>query len=353
LGKLKIWQAILPLPPHFCKQINLSTMQEANKLKEKVLDCSSEAFQNLAFEIFQYQYHANALYREYTDFLKIKPQQVQELSQIPFLPIECFRTHKVLCKGAEARVVFESSGTTGSLTSRHHVADPYFYQQVARKIFEAQYGPLINWHIFALLPSYLERQNSSLVFMADDFIRHAKPGSGFYLDNLSELTQRLQAFQGSGEKVLLLGVTFALVELALQFPMDLSHVTVMETGGMKGRHREMVREELHDLLQTRLGLTNVHAEYGMTELLSQFYSEGQGIYWQPATARCLFRNITDPFDFRLVKANGQAQVIDLANIDSCCFIGTQDIGRPLGEGIFTILGRVDNAALRGCNLMLY
>ncbi|MRG48474.1 acyl transferase [Chitinophaga sp. SYP-B3965] len=301
-------------------------------------------------ELFRFQYLTNSLYRAYVDALKINPADVQEISQIPFLPIQFFKTHRVVCGEFEPQVVFESSGTTQTLNSRHLVKDTGIYTRSFMEAFRQFYGPVEDFVVLGLLPSYLERQNSSLVYMVQEMIQRSGKGeSGFYLYEHEKLAETLQALK---QPVLLIGVTFALLDFAERYKLDLSNVIVMETGGMKGRREEWTREELHAYLKERLGVQTIHAEYGMTELLSQAYSKGEGIFRCPPWMKVLVRDENDPFQLYSANASGVINVVDMANIHSCAFIATDDIGRLHADGSFEVLGRMDHSALRGCSLMV-
>lgn len=347
-----------------------------HKLRHRVLNMlsptSSDAdFDSLALAIFQYQSTYNTVYRTYLRHLRINPAEIKAVYQIPFLPISFFKTQSVKTGDTNVALTFASSGTTGEQTSRHLITDPDLYDLVSRQIFEQVYGPLRGWHIVALLPSYLERNNSSLVYMVQRFMQSTdSPLSGFYLNNLNELTTRLRylAGQPDGRKILLIGVTFGLLDWAdsgndLSFLSRNGNIVVMETGGMKGRRKELLREEVHDQLIRQLGVPTIHSEYGMTELLSQAYSPGEGIFQASATMRIYLRDINDPFcifgpDYT---RSGGINVVDLANLDSCSFIETQDLGQFVtneketpdnGAQLFRVIGRFDNADIRGCNLMV-
>lgn len=304
----------------------------------------------LISELFRFQYLTNSLYRAYVDALKINPADVQEISQIPFLPIQFFKSHRVVCGEFEPQVVFESSGTTQTLNSKHLVKDTGIYTRSFMEAFRQFYGPVEDYVVLGLLPSYLERQNSSLVYMVQEMIRRSgKPESGFYLYEHEKLAETLQTLK---QPVLLIGVTFALLDFAERFKLELPNVIVMETGGMKGRREEWTREELHAYLKERLGVPAIHAEYGMTELLSQAYSKGNGIFSCPPWMKVMVRDENDPFQLYSSNASGVINVIDMANIHSCAFIATDDIGRLHGDGSFEVLGRMDHSALRGCSLMV-
>ncbi len=328
-------------------------------------------FEELALETFRFQAASNYTYKEYLGFLGVNPTKINRLEKIPFLPIQFFKHHKIVSDAAPTQIVFESSGTTGDTTSKHLVSDLPFYEYISQRIFEQFYGPLSEFHILALLPSYLERNNSSLVYMVQSFIyRTYSRESGFYLKNTAELVQQLRQLsnQNSKRKVLLIGVTFALLDLAesgedLSFMHNLKdRLIVMETGGMKGRRKELLREEVHKILTSAFGIEKIHSEYGMTELLSQGYSKGDGIFELPQTMKVLLREINDPFKIistvnftnrsERTLIRGGINVVDLANIDSCCFIETQDLGAYNTENqSFSIIGRFDNSDIRGCNLM--
>lgn len=332
-------------------------MLNAQFFKDKLFNINAQNFEEHALSLFRWQVKHNPVYQAYVRNLGRDVEAVQKLTDIPFLPISFFKNHRVISQAEGAHQhwqYFESSGTTGQQRSRHYVADSDFYLQVCRQIFEAQYGALQDFHIFALLPSYLERQHASLVAMADYFIQESKSErSGFYLDDYPALLRHISAAQKSDRKVLLLGVTFALLELAENYQPDLRGVVVMETGGMKGRRKEIVREELHLYLEKRFNIPQVHSEYGMTELMSQAYAKTSGMFQCPEWMRILIRDINDPFSIDTHLRYGGINIIDLANVDSCAFIETQDLGRFDHEKqTFEVLGRMDNTDTRGCNLMV-
>lgn len=313
---------------------------------------TSAGFEATALSVFRYQYTYNALYRQYCMALHIKEEMVQRLTQIPFLPVSFFKTHCVTTGDiAEPELTFESSGTTGENTSRHYVADAGVYEQALVQGFEAFYGSSEDYAILALLPSYLERSNASLVHMAKTLMeRSGHADNGFYINEWDKLAAVLRRLEQQGQKVLLLGVTFALLDFAAAYPMRLAHTIVMETGGMKGRRAELTRSEVHSILKEQWQLTAVHSEYGMTELLSQAYAVRDGIFECTATMRVLVRDINDPLDVQ-ASGTGCINVIDLANVHSCAFIATEDIGNIHVDGTFEVLGRMDHSALRGCSLM--
>ncbi|UYQ91292.1 acyl transferase [Chitinophaga horti] len=285
--------------------------------------------------------------------MRVKPAQVNSLLRIPFLPIQFFKSHRVVCGQFEPEVVFESSGTTQTINSRHEVKDADIYQRSYLTCFEQFYGPVSDYVVLGLLPSYLERKSSSLVHMVQDMIaRSGQPESGFYLYEHDKLKSTLEALEAQGRKVLLIGVTFGLLDFATNYELQLKNTIVMETGGMKGRREEWTREEVHAYLKDRLGVQQVHAEYGMTELLSQAYSLADSRFHTPAWMKVLVRDENDPFQLFERSAPGVINVVDLANIYSCAFIATEDIGRLQADGSFAVLGRLDNSALRGCSLMV-
>ncbi|MFY7786258.1 MAG: acyl transferase [Thermoflexibacteraceae bacterium] len=330
-------------------------MNFAATIKEYLLSSPTHITENLVLEVFRYQAQHNFVYHQYLNYLNCDIKKVQKTSQIPFLPIEFFKSHSVLIGNAATEnlpaTIFESSGTTGQTPSRHYVKDIAFYLDNAKVIFEQFYGKLTDYHILALLPSYLERTSSSLVAMIQAFMQHTAQPSGFYLNDYANLAEELKKLENSPKKVLLIGVTFGLLDFAEQFAMPLKNTIIMETGGMKGRRKELLREEVHQTLCEAFAVPAIHSEYGMTELLSQGYSKGQGIFQSTPTLQLYLRNMNDPFDIGLHLKDGGINVIDLANIDSCCFIETKDIGAMTPEG-FKILGRYDNADVRGCNLMV-
>ena len=311
-------------------------------------------FRAAALEVFNYQVNHCPVYRDYLVALKTDPSQITEIEEIPFLPIEFFRTHAVIEDGKKAQVVFESSGITETTPSRHHVSDAGLYRESFLRNFYAFCGSPEDLCILALLPSYLERKASSLVYMMDQLIRWSKHAdSGFYLDQLDQLSTILQKRNNDGQPTLLFGVSFALLDLAEQYPMPLwNHIRVMETGGMKGRRQEMVRSELHQQLKSAFELDAVHSEYGMTELLSQAYSESDGLFEAPPWMKVLIRDPNDPLDLLPPGRSGGINIIDLANVHSCSFIATGDLGKVHEDDSFEVLGRYDHSDIRGCNLLV-
>jgi hypothetical protein len=318
-------------------------------------------FEELALEVFALQFERNAVYREFCQALGRTPGNVAGLAQVPFLPVELFRQHRVVSFEGQAEAVFVSSGTTAPLSpaedpqanrSRHFVKDLSIYEQSFSQSFRQFYGDPSGYCILALLPSYLEREGSSLVYMAASLIRQSgHPDSGFYLDEHEKLAGVMKRLADRGERMLLLGVSFALLDLAEAHPIKMKNTLVMETGGMKGRRKEMVRQELHERLMEAFSLDAIHSEYGMTELLSQAWSRGGGRFGCPPWMRVLIRDSNDPLSITDGRRTGGINVVDLANLYSCSFLATQDLGRMSG-GQFEVLGRFDHSDLRGCNLML-
>jgi len=316
---------------------------------------TSTTFEALALRLFRYQAAECPPYRQWLAALGRRPEAVQRLEDIPFLPIEFFKTHAVRTapQAWEPQETFLSSGTTLQQRSRHLVRDPQLYRQNAARIFESLYGPLTGYTFLALLPSYLEQGNSSLVAMVDYFARESgQPQPAFFLRDHAALLRALaEAKRDTGRRVLLIGVSYALLDLAAEYgpAPELQNLTVLETGGMKGRRREMIREELHAELQRAFGPAGIHSEYGMTELLSQAYSRGDGRFHCPAPLRILLRDPADPFAVSATRPDGAINVIDLANVDSCAFLETKDLARQHPDGSFEVLGRMDNSDVRGCN----
>ncbi len=330
-------------------------MQEFKSFSERILNLKKEQFESLALELFQFQAKTNKLYKEFLRIRKVEIDQVKTLDQIPFMPIRFFKDHKVVCGDQnELSRFYSSSGTTGMITSRHYIWSEEWYLKHAQQIFESIYGSLNDFHVLALLPAYLERPGSSLVAMAQHFIQVSDSEySGFYLYNHDELLQKVNKLRHGSRKILLLGVTFALLDLAeSNRPFELNDkLIVMETGGMKGRRKEMIREEVHDTLKNYFGVASVHSEYGMTEMMSQAYSKGHGKYTLPVSVSVMLRDINDPWSWAS-RSQGGINVIDLGNFHSCSFLETQDLGRFDAEGNLEVLGRIDNSEIRGCNLLV-
>lgn len=326
---------------------------------QKIFSTGSAGFESCALEVFNYQYEHCTVYRQYCKLIQRPPEHTHTLSQIPFLPIQFFKTKKIGNDAGEAALIFESSGTTNSINSRHYVQDAGVYEQSFLSGFKKFYGNADQYCIIGLLPSYLEREHSSLVYMVNRLIAESKnEKSGFYLHDFKKLSLQLEENEKNGKPTLLIGVTYALLDFADQFEMKLKNTIIMETGGMKGRRKEITRSEVHDTLKQRLGVHEVHSEYGMTELLSQAYSNSNGIFTCPPWMKVLIRAEDDPFE--ILEANklsgkyraGAINIIDLANINSCSFIATDDVGKLYPNDSFEIIGRLDNSDIRGCGLMI-
>lgn len=309
------------------------------------------AFPSLALEVFHFQYRENALYRKFVKQLGIRKEEVTSPEKIPFLPVSFFKTHTVKTTSFDSELVFASSGTTQTINSFHYIKETAIYSQSFSQFFEENYGNISNWCVLGLLPSYLERNNSSLVYMVNALIEESKhPESGFYLKEFDQLFSVLKKLEARNQPAILIGVTFGLLDFFEHYEIPLKHTIIMETGGMKGRREEWTRKEVHDFIKSKTGLKQIHSEYGMTELLSQAYSKGEGIFQCPQWMKILVRDEDDPL---LVKTEGKGviNVIDLANIYSCSFIATDDAGTLHMDGSFEVIGRVDNSDIRGCSLM--
>lgn len=310
-------------------------------------------FNKVALDVFSYQAKHNAIYKKYIDYLHIDSDKIESYRDIPFLPIQFFKTQPILTTGLQPQITFTSSGTTGMINSQHHVPDLNWYEDSFRNTFQQFYGDIKDIAIVALLPSYLEREGSSLIYMVEDLIQaSAQPESNFFLYNHRELYHTLEILKNKGTKTILIGVTYALLDFVESYILDFPDLIVMETGGMKGKRQEMIRKELHQVLCTGFGVQKIHSEYGMTELLSQGYSYGNGLFLTPAWMKVLIRDTNDPLTLVDDKKTGAINVIDLANYHSCSFIATQDLGKFHADGSFEILGRFDNADIRGCNLLV-
>ncbi len=311
------------------------------------------SFQELALQVFREQSQHVQVYREYLDAIKVNPLTVSRWEDIPYLPIDFFRTREVIKDGLNAQVIFQSSGSTSAQSSTHFVADTQIYVESFKRGFEMRYGNIAEYALLALLPSYLQKGDSSLVYMTDHLIKASKNSfSGFYLDDYISLSKALNTLKDHRHKTILLGVSYALLDLAEQFPMQFPELIIMETGGMKGRRKELVKEELHAILKTGFGVDHIHSEYGMTELLSQAYSSGEGIYHCPPWMKVRIREMNDPFHFVDPGKTGGVCITDLANTNSCAFIASQDLGRLNSNESFEILGRFDASEARGCNLLV-
>jgi len=328
-----------------------------SSIVNNIFSVSPESFNQVAAAVFEFQYLHNPVYRQWCNLLGREDNSIPKTAplypeRIPFLPISFFKSHTVTTTLFEPMQIFESSGTTQTINSRHLIKDTAIYRESFIKAFEMFYGPVTDWCIIGLLPSYLERQNSSLVMMVDAMIRiSGHPSSGFYLYDFEKLKETLEKTEAAGQKTLLIGVTFGLLDFAEQFTMQLQHTIIMETGGMKGRKKELTRQEIHDFLKKKLGVKEIHSEYGMTELLSQAYSLGEGRFQCPPWMKVMVRDEEDPL---LVKVSGKGvlNIIDLANIYSCAFIATEDVGIVHEDGSFEVWGRLDNSDIRGCSLLV-
>jgi len=315
---------------------------------------SGQSFANTALEIFRYQSENNPVYRSFLNGLGKRHKEVRTIEEIPFLPVEFFRTQMVVTAEMSSGIVFESSGTTASEPGRHYVVSPYLYETSFLRTFRLFYGEPSDYMIAGLLPSYFERNSSSLVYMVNTLIKYSlNPLSGFYMTRTGDLIKSILRGISEKKKVLLFGVSFALLDLADEYSPDLQGVIVMETGGMKGRRTEIIRKELHEILKARFNVPSIHSEYGMTELLTQAYSSGQGIFYTPPWMKVLIRDPQDPLSLiKKTGVTGGINIIDLANIYSCSFIATGDLGRLHDDGGFEVIGRFDNSEIRGCNLMV-
>lgn len=323
-------------------------------MEDKIFNIkNSEEFEQVTLDVFKHQFTNNKVYRSFCDLLYIHSSDVKTIEQIPFLPIQFFKTKEILSSTDKIKETFSSSGTTGSITSKHHVTDLLWYETSYLKGFNSFYGDIKEYVVLALLPNYLERKGSSLVYMVDDLIKKSEQAeSGFYLDNLEELAKKLIELDKKGQKILLLGVSFALLDLIEQQNFILKNTIIMETGGMKGRRKELIRNELHQILGEGFGVQKIHSEYGMTELLSQAYSKGNGVFNCPPWMSILIRDTEDALTILPKEKSGGINVIDLANYNSCSFIATQDLGKVYTDNSFEVIGRFDNSDIRGCNLMV-
>lgn len=332
-------------------------MEEGKKLIEGIFSSGGFDFAATALKVFQFQYENNQVYRRYIDTIGVETSEISSVDQIPFLPVRFFKTHGVTTGDFEPDLVFESSGTTATVNSQHFVKDVGIYEESFAAGFQAFYGDPSDFCVIGLLPSYLERENSSLVYMVNKLIqKSSNTGSGFYLNEFDKLAGVLEKLDAKRQKTLLIGVTFALLDFAEAYPIPLQNAIVMETGGMKGRRKEMVREEVHVQLKKAFDLEHIHSEYGMTELLSQAYSSGDGIFKAPPWMKILLRDEEDPLTTKrnagFSDSRGVINVIDLANIYSCSFIATDDLGILHPDGSFEVVGRMDNSDLRGCSLLV-
>ena len=314
---------------------------------------SKKEFEKITLKVFRFQYENNKIYNSFCNYLGKSPSNVKQISDIPFLPIQFFKSEKIVSSTNEPKVVFTSSGTTGIITSKHFVTDVSVYENSYNKAFALFYGNIENYCVLALLPSYLEREGSSLIYMVEDLIKSSShKDSGFYLNNLEQLSNKIIELENQDQNIILIGVTYALLDLIEYKKFQLKNTIIMETGGMKGKRKEIIREELHQTLCDGFGVNAIHSEYGMTELLSQAYSLGNGIFECPIWMDVLIRDTEDALSYVEVGKTGGINVIDLANINSCSFIATQDLGKKYENKTFEVLGRFDNSDIRGCNLMV-
>lgn len=314
---------------------------------------TEKEFNDLAIQVFDYQFNNLPIYQEFCKKIKVNLSQIKHYSQIPFLPIEFFKTHTIITENKQTETIFTSSGTSGTTVSKHFVADLKIYEESFTKAFELFYGSLTDYCFLALLPSYMEREGASLIYMVEQLIAKSKhPDSGFYLNDYPALLSQLKKLNKNSENVILLGVSYALLDLVETFTIPLKHTIVMETGGMKGKRKELVRHELHHQLAKGFEVKNIHSEYGMTELLSQAYSLGNGVFKTPPWMKVIIRDTYDPLSRKEHQQIGGINIIDLANVYSCAFIETKDLGKTFVDNTFTVLGRFDNTDIRGCNLMI-
>lgn len=324
---------------------------EREELRRKIFGVPASEFDELALRVFRFQYEQNAVYKRFCSRLNKSPDNVSGITGIPFLPVELFKTHRVVAGAYPHALVFESSGTTGSVPSRHYLPDPSLYQESFTRSFRIFFGAPSDWVMLALLPSYLGRSGSSLVYMVDQLMQQSgRSENGFYLSDHGSLYRRLQQTEASGTRALLWGVSFALLDFAEYSKLKLRHTVIVETGGMKGRRREIIREELHERLKDAFGVDQICSEYGMTEMLSQAYALQHGVFESPPWLRIMARELNDPLEAGV--RSGAANIIDLANLDSCSFLATADLVKIHGDHRFEVLGRTDNEDIRGCNLMV-
>ena len=339
---------------HFLIKTELCIFAVVKDLTAQIFSINTtEQFEEVSIRIFRHQVKNCYIYRSFVTNLKLDINNINSTKEIPYLPISFFKSHEVLSVTGHSEIVFSSSGTTGTLQSNHFVTDVSIYENSFNTSFRQFYGKIEDTCLLALLPSYLEREGSSLIYMVDALIAQSKnTNSGYYLNDQDQLFKKLQELKATGQKTILIGVTYALLDFAEQYKINFPELTVIETGGMKGRRKEMVRPELHQTLQSGFGVGAIHSEYGMTELLSQAYSYGKGIFMCPPWMKIQLRDTNDPLSAPRDNKTGGINVIDLANINSCSFIATQDLGRLYPDGSFEVLGRFDNSDIRGCNLLV-
>ncbi len=329
-------------------------MQNSHNIINKIKSISNnEDFNNVALEVFNYQYSNNSIYHQWVNNLNIDITSIKNYLDIPYLPISLFKTQEVKAFDKKPEIIFTSSGTTGNNTSKHFVKSIKLYREAYIQSFNKFYGEVEQYTFLALLPSYLEREGSSLIMMAEDLIKRSNYAkSGFYLYNYEDLYNTLLKLKKDNRKVVLLGVSFALLEFAEQYKIEFPELIIMETGGMKGKRKELLRNELHNIFKKAFGVENIHSEYGMTELLSQAYSKGNGVFNCPPQMKITIRDTNDPLSLESTGKSGGINIIDLYNIHSCSFISSQDLGKTYSDGSFEILGRFDNSDIRGCNLLI-
>lgn len=319
---------------------------------DKIFNVDDKNFEQIAFEVFRFQYINNNIYKSYCDLLKKTPSNIGDISGIPFLPISFFKSHSVMCTKKYDKV-FHSSGTTNENLSKHYVSDIHIYEQSFLKNFIDNYGDPKDYVILGLLPNYMENENSSLIYMVNNLIKLSESNdSGFFLKEYDFIIEKMKSLARENKKIILIGVSYALLDLTESKNLNFENTIIIETGGMKGRRREMIKKELHETLKERTGLKKIHSEYGMTELLSQAYSKGDGIFSCPNWMRVFIRDINDPNFLYSNNKSGGINIIDLANINSCSFIATEDMGSLHKNGNFEIMGRIDHTDTRGCNLLV-
>lgn len=319
---------------------------------DKIFNVDHKNFDQIAFEVFKFQYKNNTVYKSYCDLLKKNPTNIKEISAIPFLPISFFKSHLVICSKKYDKV-FCSSGTTNDNLSKHYVRDINIYEKSFLKNFIDNYGDPKKYVILGLLPNYMENKKSSLIYMVNNLIELSKSNdSGFFLKEYDLIIEKMKNHSRKNKKIILFGVSYALLDLTKNRNLNLENTIIIETGGMKGRRREMIKKELHETLKQRTGLKKIHSEYGMTELLSQAYSKGDGIFSCPNWMKVFVRDINDPNFLHKDNRSGGINIIDLANFNSCSFIATEDMGSIHKNGSFEIMGRIDHSDTRGCNLLV-
>ena len=330
-------------------------MLDLQDLQERIFNITNQDdFNKTALDIFNYQYDNNSVYRSFVESLGRDFSEIKNVTAIPFLPVEFFKSHKIVTGSLQVEKIFESSGTTVNTRANHYVNNLNLYEESFLRTFKMFYGNPEEYLIAALLPSYIERKGSSLVYMTEYMINRNKNSyGGFYQNNIEDLIRTIYKAKSERQKILLLGVSFALLDFAEKYSADLSGVIVMETGGMKGRRKELTRFELHSILKERLNVPFIHSEYGMTELLSQAYSKGEGLFYCPPWLKIMIRDPLDPLTLIIEPDyTGGINIIDLANFNSCSFISTGDLGKLHEDGGFEVLGRFDNSDIRGCNLLI-